>query len=610
MRSLKITASSEKSSTNHNLEKFLLYVSDSAAQELQLQLASSTQKYADAEILSRLDSDRVRMMLSYRGENRSRGAIPFEYMLRDMISGTPSRELIRVIGALDAAKSEDDILREIKNIASRFREEAEASRVPLRNKIETFAGEETSIPAYVTKLIEHISTMSVLYLRERRKSIGKEEAKRLLDLKVRRGGDEALHNIQDTVAALLGVRIDAFQGEMTPQRGEATAELDVDNFLVQVNGSGIREALRLVLDYEFGHPKILLVEEPEVHLHPALETSMMRYLKRISADCQIFLTTHSTNFLDTADMKNVYLVSKPKSTRIKLMDVNEAEIQIPRELGIRLSSLFMFDRLVFVEGPSDEDVLREWAIKIGVNLSQANVGFIHMNGVRNYANYATDATLTFLTKRQVRMWFLIDRDEKDSEEVARIQAKLKGNAVAKILNKREIENYLIVPRPIVELIKLKKRLSGVKSDDLDMTELEIQKQIAQSAEELKQFAIEKRVAKALCRPVYPSNDKIFDRSTSATITERITNELDSMIGQFNKAKENTELILQEQTELVNRSWEGNKLAVVPGDLLLDAVLKKHGVRFVKERDGARLAALMTEPELDPEIKNILQEIGS
>jgi hypothetical protein len=50
--------------------------------------------------------------------------------------------------------------------------------------------------------------------------------------------------------------------------------------------------------------------------------------------------------------------------------------------------------------------------------------------------------------------------------------------------------------------------------------------------------------------------------------------------------------------------------LVPGDFLLDKVCQVYGVRFVKEQDGARLAALMTENEIDGEIKRIILEIGN
>ena len=74
--------------------------------------------------------------------------------------------------------------------------------------------------------------------------------------------------------ALLGVSIDAFQSDSVTTAGGAdgqtAAELDVDDFLVQANGSGIREALRLILDVEFAHPDIVLVEEQEIACVPDL----------------------------------------------------------------------------------------------------------------------------------------------------------------------------------------------------------------------------------------------------------------------------------------------------------------------------------------------------
>ena len=57
-----------------------------------------------------------------------------------------------------------------------------------------------------------------------------------------------------------------------------------------------------------------------------------------------------------------------KSTHAQLLNVEQAEEAIPQELGIRRSSLFMYDRLVFVEGPSDEQIFRTFASTLGFNL--------------------------------------------------------------------------------------------------------------------------------------------------------------------------------------------------------------------------------------------------
>ena len=533
---------------------------------------------------------------------------------------TRSRMLGRVTPAsADIRNKVEDLLRTSESyssfreaanslIASIQEEAADLRSEPLRNKIESFSGQEEAVPPYALNLLKSISQLKVVYLTERRDPIGKREAVQLLGLKVRRGGPEKLRNIQETVSGLLGVEIDAFQSE-TPQAGaETDAELDVGKFLVQVNGAGIREALRLILDYEFGQPDILLVEEPEIHLHPALETSMMRYLKRIGKESQIFITTHSTNFLDTAEMRNVYLASKDQSTQVQLINMAEAETSIPRELGIRLSSLFMFDRLVFVEGPSDEDVIREWASIRGVNLAQASVGFIPMGGVRNLAYFASDQTISFLTKRRVALWFVLDRDEREDAEVQRLTSELGVQARMVVLERRELENYLIIARPLAEFIKLKKELGGVK-DPVAPTVSEVTQAINECAELLKSVAIERRVIKLTCAPVYPNRNEALNVSSGKSLTERVSNELTRQKEKLEEIDKKLSDVIVEQTQQVDTQWERRKTELVPGDILLDEVCKRFGVRFNKERDSSRLAALMERNEIPSEINRLLNELG-
>jgi putative ATP-dependent endonuclease of the OLD family len=272
--------------------------------------------------------------------------------------------------------------------------------------------------------------------------------------------------------------------------------LSTVSILVQANGSGIRESLRLILDNEFDHPSLLLIEEPEVHLHPALEASMMRYLQSISTVYQVFLTTHSTNFLDTAELTNVYLITKSHSTKAELLDIDAAETLLPRELGLRMSSLFMYDRLVFVEGRTDEAILREWASLLNVNLSQANVGFVPMGGARNFSHYAAAATLAFLSKRNVESWILLDRDEKESEEIDKLKAIAAKFATVKVLEHREIENLLLQPRVILELIKFKQKSAGKSQNEV--TQDQVETALEQALNRLKKKTIHKRITKTLC----------------------------------------------------------------------------------------------------------------
>jgi AAA15 family ATPase/GTPase len=514
--------------------------------------------------------------------------------------------LSRLESLIQSVESRSDFLDAVSSlIGSLQKETLNLKTEPILHRINSFSGQETSVPNYALSLMKRIGEMNVLYLTERREPIGKREASQLLDLKVTRGGPEKLRAIQHTVSALLGVDIDAFQADKVSAE-KPEAELDVNDFLVQVNGAGIREALRLILDYELNRPNILLLEEPEIHLHPALETSMMRYLKSIGKDCQIFITTHSTNFLDTAEMKNVYLASRDESTNIQMINVEEAEQSIPRELGIRLSSLFMFDRLIFVEGPTDEDVIREWASICGINLAQASVGFVPMGGVRNLAHFATEATINFLSKRRVSVFFMLDRDEREEAEVKRLSAQLGDKAELIVLKKRELENYLLCPKAIAKFIKLKDQLSGVKDrENIDIAD--IKEGIAKCADTLKDVTIERRVARIACLPIYPNRKTVLNLDSGITLIERLKEEYYSQKERLTQLEEELEKIIEKQTELVEKDWLAKKQNLVPGDLLLDSLCKLFEVRFNKERDSARLASLMEEDEIDLEIKEILEK---
>ena len=111
-------------------------------------------------------------------------------------------------------------------------------------KFGTFSGEAAVVPKYVSMIIGLISGQKLHHLSEQRTPIGTDEANRILRLKTSRGQNQVRNDLQDSVVELLGVQIDAFSGDTPSARTVASsrtatmdAELDVDEFLVQVNGS-------------------------------------------------------------------------------------------------------------------------------------------------------------------------------------------------------------------------------------------------------------------------------------------------------------------------------------------------------------------------------------
>jgi len=84
------------------------------------------------------------------------------------------------------------------------------------------------------------------------------------------------------------------------------------NLLLKNMGAGILNvALFLAYIEELNKDKIICIEEPELHLHPGLEEKLKKKFLAVSNDLQIFLTTHSREFLDdNEDQSSIYLVQK------------------------------------------------------------------------------------------------------------------------------------------------------------------------------------------------------------------------------------------------------------------------------------------------------------
>ena len=596
--------------------RVILEITDDAATELRGHRQASQRFRGKAitlqRFIERFDADDWTRLSGREGG----GGAPIRYFLREL-AGSPAeaRELQQLVeGASSYQELRERVLSQVNELQA---EAAQAESSALQHTLSTITGDVTKVPTYITTLLSRIAEMKVLHLRERRREIGAEEAERLLALKMSRGGPEILRSIQATVQSLLAVQVDAFAGEVSDrQRGyragsdpqSRRAELDVDDFLVEANGSGIREALRIILDCEFGHPDVVLIEEPEIHLHPGLETSMLRYLRELSGSCQVFIATHSTNFLDTADIGNVYLIYKDDgATNVRLLTLQEAGDELPGELGLRLSSLFMFDRLVFVEGMTDEIILREAAARMSANLASVNAGFVVMGGARGFRHFAAESTIAFLSRRQIKCWFVLDRDEKGDEEVEKLEKILGEKAKLFVLKKREMENYLVAPRALATYIEERMRETKPSEDPEEIKQENLMQQLSACADELREFAIYKQLVNVLCKPNFSDLTSRHELRKGEGV-EEIAADIDARIGRLSEARERLAEFSDEVRARVEGAWEDQKLDIVPGDELLNALFQKYGLRYRKDRDGRGLAAALRLEEVHADLKTIVRDI--
>jgi len=137
--------------------------------------------------------------------------------------------------------------------------------------------------------------------------------------------------------------------------------------------SGESELISLAIEFLYfqksdseSKEKIILVDEPDVHLHPDLQVKFMRFLHLLVTDkdskFRVVIATHSTAFLgaleDTNDVHVAFI--KPNQKEINFRSVTDAYKKFLPVFGAHpLSNLFNEAPVLLVEGEDEERIWQQ-----------------------------------------------------------------------------------------------------------------------------------------------------------------------------------------------------------------------------------------------------------
>ncbi|ABX35178.1 conserved hypothetical protein [Delftia acidovorans SPH-1] len=202
---------------------------------------------------------------------------------------------------------------------------------------------------------------------------------------------------------------------------------------------------------------LVVVDEPEVYLHPDIQRRLLGVLKDTGPD--VLLATHSTEIIAEADPADIVLIDKRRTSAERIKDVagvQKAMDVLGSQQNISLAALARSRRVLFVEGDYDFSLIRRFAKQRGMNDLAASLGLAAMpsGGFGSWQRITSLADgIGQALGAELLIGAVYDRDYFCDQQIDEVLSKLrKSLRFAHVHSRKEVENYLLMPAVLDRVI--------------------------------------------------------------------------------------------------------------------------------------------------------------
>ena len=201
---------------------------------------------------------------------------------------------------------------------------------------------------------------------------------------------------------------------------------------------------------------IIVVDEPEIYLHPDLQRQLLDIL--FSLGPAIVMATHSAEMIGAADPRDIVLIDKKARSgkRLASDDLVQGVLDLIGSIhNITLTRIARHRRVLFVEGKDYPLLLKFAKVAAYVGLATgADLPSVSSDGFSNWTKVRDTAWgIKKILGGPFRMASMLDRDFRSDEEIESVRSALESEIdLAIFLSRKEIENYLLVPAALCAAI--------------------------------------------------------------------------------------------------------------------------------------------------------------
>ncbi len=317
----------------------------------------------------------------------------------------------------------------------------------------------------------------------------------------------------------------------------------------------------------------IIFDEPDVYMHPDLQRKLLRFIRGRNPQC--IIATHSTELLAETEPSNILIVERSRdksSFSVNLPAVQKIIEEIGSAQNLQLTRLWSAGRLLLVEG-KDIKFLKRFQNLI---FPDSRISFEQLPNmpIGGWSGWPYAIGSAMLLKNafdeQIITYCVLDSDYYPPEIIEkRNEEALRKNVVLHIWNRKEIENYLVIPNIIQRVIASRSQNSQPTISDIEM-------KIEEISESLKNETID----------CYSQEYHNIERSRGIASANK-------------KAR-----------ELVNSRWTTNseKLHVISGKTIISELSKWATESFGVSFSSSALLNEIQRNEIDQEIVAIITKI--